>query len=400
MATQEATARGAALAGTPFAAWSVVWTVDVAIIGGGPAGSTCARQLVAAGLDVVVIDEARFPRDKVCAGWITPDVVRLLDIDLADYGARHVLQPYTGFRVGLLGHAATLVEYGRVVSYGIRRVEFDDYLLTRAGARVVDGRRVAHIAREGARWVIDGEWSARYLVGAGGHRCPVARVLNPTVGRERVVVAQRTEATLAVPGLGSSTPELYFAEDLQGYGWIVPKGTWVNIGLGRTDRQHLSTHVRDFLYGLGARGRLTAEAERGWSGHAYLLASQSARRVVGDHAVLAGDAAGVAAPGSGEGIRGAVVSGSWAADAIGRLALAGDHTALATYAAALGGRLGVGRAARPMTSWLPASWRTAAVGAAFRSRAFVRHAVLDRAFLHALVPDAGPAMAVAAHPRR
>jgi len=58
---------------------------DVLVVGGGPAGSTCAGRLVRAGLDVVVIDKSSFPRDKVCAGWITPEVVRLLELDLPAY---------------------------------------------------------------------------------------------------------------------------------------------------------------------------------------------------------------------------------------------------------------------------------------------------------------------------
>ncbi|MGH8709796.1 MAG: FAD-dependent oxidoreductase, partial [Burkholderiales bacterium] len=45
---------------------------DVLIVGGGPAGSTCAWQLVRASFDVLVLDKHTFPRDKVCAGWITP----------------------------------------------------------------------------------------------------------------------------------------------------------------------------------------------------------------------------------------------------------------------------------------------------------------------------------------
>ena len=48
---------------------------DVLIVGGGPAGSTCAWKLRRPGLDVVVWDRQTFPRDKVCAGWITPQVV-------------------------------------------------------------------------------------------------------------------------------------------------------------------------------------------------------------------------------------------------------------------------------------------------------------------------------------
>ena len=53
---------------------------DALIIGGGPAGSTCANALVRHGLDVLVLDRKAFPRDKVCAGWITPAVVEVPEL--------------------------------------------------------------------------------------------------------------------------------------------------------------------------------------------------------------------------------------------------------------------------------------------------------------------------------
>ena len=72
---------------------------DALIVGGGPAGSTCARVLRQAGWHVVVIDRAHFPRDKVCAGWVTPGVFRLLDLDPADYRATGLtIQNITGSR--------------------------------------------------------------------------------------------------------------------------------------------------------------------------------------------------------------------------------------------------------------------------------------------------------------
>ena len=60
-------------------------TCDALIVGGGPAGSTCAWKLRQAGLDVLVMDAAVFPRDKLCAGWITPPVVAELDLDPEAY---------------------------------------------------------------------------------------------------------------------------------------------------------------------------------------------------------------------------------------------------------------------------------------------------------------------------
>jgi len=80
-----------------------VRSCDVLIVGGGPAGSTCARELVRAGLDVVVMDKHAFPRDKVCAGWITPPVVQALGLDCADYAHGRVMQAIYGFRTGMIG---------------------------------------------------------------------------------------------------------------------------------------------------------------------------------------------------------------------------------------------------------------------------------------------------------
>ncbi len=51
-------------------------THDVIVIGGGPAGSAAAARLKRGGADVLVLDKETFPRLKLCAGWITPEVVR------------------------------------------------------------------------------------------------------------------------------------------------------------------------------------------------------------------------------------------------------------------------------------------------------------------------------------
>ena len=61
---------------------------DAVIVGGGPAGSTLARALVRSGAAVTVLDKRRFPRDKTCAGWITPAVFGSLELDLEDYRRR------------------------------------------------------------------------------------------------------------------------------------------------------------------------------------------------------------------------------------------------------------------------------------------------------------------------
>src|SRR5262245_29014142 len=169
---------------------------DVLIIGGGPAGSSCARELVRQGREVVVLDKATFPRDKICAGWITPAVVDELEIDLVDYAKGRVLQPITAFRTGLVGGPTVETRYRRTVSYGIRRCEFDHYLLARSGARLRLGEPLDHLRRDGDWWIVNDAIRSRLLVGAGGHFCPVARLLGEKASNgddEQVVLAQEIE---------------------------------------------------------------------------------------------------------------------------------------------------------------------------------------------------------------
>ena len=90
---------------------------DVLVVGGGPGGSACAWALRRAGLDVVVVDRARFPRDKVCGGWVTPQVMASLRIDLAEYRRTRTLQAITGFRTGTIGVNGGLF-YGADAPFG------------------------------------------------------------------------------------------------------------------------------------------------------------------------------------------------------------------------------------------------------------------------------------------
>ena len=73
--------------------------LDCAIIGGGPAGSTLAYSLRKSDLKIGILDKQKFPRPKVCAGWVTPEVMRTLNIDLEDYVKNNTLQKISGFKI-------------------------------------------------------------------------------------------------------------------------------------------------------------------------------------------------------------------------------------------------------------------------------------------------------------
>ena len=370
-------------------------TCDVLIVGGGPAGSACAWALRRAGVDVVVMDRATFPRDKVCAGWITPPVVDALRLDTDEYRRGRTFQPFTGFRVGLVGRDRTVeTRYGATVSFGIRRCEFDEYLLRRSGARLTLGSPAASIVRDGGRWVVNDAIRAPMLVGAGGHFCPVARSINREERPDRagaLVVAQEAEFAIDPEDAAAFTtapdvPELYFCRDMRGYGWSVRKGQYLNVGFGRLDCRSLPRAIAEFVAFLeasGKAGKVRGAPSRSWHGHAYLVSGSARRRAVDAGVLLVGDAAGLAYPQSGEGIRPAVQSGLFAARTI--IEAAGRYTRerLRGYDTWLRDVFGTGAPVlRAMSQLVPATVWTPLARRLLANPAFVRHVVLDRGFLN------------------
>jgi geranylgeranyl reductase family protein len=360
-------------------------TCDVLVVGGGPAGSTCAWTLRRGGADVLVIDQARFPRDKVCAGWITPPVIETLRLDTAEYAAGRTFQPITSFTTGVIGRGRDVrTRYGEPVSYGIRRCEFDDYLLRRSQARLHLGTPVKTMTRQNGRWIVNGNISAAVIVGAGGHFCPVSRLLNGQPSQMALVRAQEAEFPIAdgdaqAFGIEPERPELYFSSDLRGYGWCFRKQGYLNIGIGRLGHDPLPKAYADFIEFLRARGKVPANGAWRPRGHAYLLYDKRARRVVDDQVLLIGDAAGLAVPQSGEGIRPAIESGVMAAETL--MAASGDYSVprLLAYETRLRRRAAASVAATPAPAVERLSQRlgTWLLGQSW----FARRVVLDRWFL-------------------
>jgi len=350
---------------------------DVLIIGGGPAGSSCAWELRRHGLDVVVMDKATFPRNKVCAGWITPSVVETLRLDTEDYARQHVLQPITAFRTGLIDGRELETRYPATVSYG------DDYLLQRSGARLLQGQAMESMERRGNRWLVNDAIATPLVIGAGGHFCPVARLLGATVGAsESAVAAKEIEFEMSPAQRDAckvrpDTPELYFCRDMKGYGWCFRKGNYLNVGLGREGSQHLPEQLRHFCEFLKQRGRIPHDTPDKFHGHAYLLYGHAVRKKLDDGMLLVGDAAGLACPQSGEGIRPAVESALMAAATI--LEARGDYSRqqLLPYASRMA--MHFGPAASPGGG--PAFLRNFLAGKLLGNKWFTRHVVLDRWFL-------------------
>jgi geranylgeranyl reductase family protein len=365
---------------------------DVLIVGGGPAGSSVAWALRDSGLDVLLLDRASFPRDKTCAGWVTPQILADLALDPDLYVKSRVLQPITGFRVRRIGGADALAKWDHPVSYAIRRSEFDHCLLERSEAPTRLGEPFKSAERRDGRWLVNGSIEARVIVGAGGHFCPVARkLLGAKSESEPIVAAQEVEYLLdpadsADCPISGEVPELFFTRDLKGYGWLVRKGDYLNVGLGRQDKHRLSDHLREFMSYLKDLGKLPRRVADEFHGHAYLLYPESPRAIVADGVLLVGDAIGLAYPRSGEGIRPAVESGLLAARAIRSATGAFDAADLEPYARALAARFGARRAGIGLTDLLPAPLARRAAGWLLSQPWFARRVVVERWFLHAHQP--------------
>jgi geranylgeranyl reductase family protein len=300
---------------------------DAIVVGGGPAGSTAAWQLARRGLRPLVLDAAVFPRVKICAGWVTPVALADLEIDPQKYPL--TIAPFTACVLAFEG-ARHETAWRRPASYGIVRREFDHFLLERAasaGADVRWGIRVTGVQTRGDRVAVEterGRFEAPVVIGAGGHRCPVARALGEISEREQVVVAQESETRLGPEWMERlrpflAAPELYVEPDLRGYGWFFPKQDFINIGVGCTGGNDKTLpRRRDALMDmLRASGRLPGDLPlEPFRGHAYVVRRQAPRRLSGPRFCLVGDAAGLARDLSGEGIGPAIRSGRLAADAV------------------------------------------------------------------------------------
>ena len=177
---------------------------------------------------MLIVYKAEFPRSKLCSGWITPGVIDDLKLDLDDYCRGRVLQPMSGFGIGEIGRTSVEVDYGRTVSYGILRRQFDDYLLRRCGSRLALGEAVKSIERQDGAWIVNGQYRASIVVAAGGHFCPVAKLLGNPVERGPAISAQEMEIELrpdqeAACRVGPASPGTVFLRRPAGLRLVFPQ---------------------------------------------------------------------------------------------------------------------------------------------------------------------------------
>jgi menaquinone-9 beta-reductase len=174
-------------------------TYDVAIVGGGPAGATCASFCARNGLRTIVLEREKFPREKVCGDCINPScwpVLRRLGVDDKVRGSPHGALDCVEF-INLRGESLRSdLPAGENAEIAIKRSLFDSILLEKAqadGAEIRDQKIVRTISRSGSAWKLavgEEKILASFVVAADGRNSTVARSLGlmPRFGRDRVAL--------------------------------------------------------------------------------------------------------------------------------------------------------------------------------------------------------------------
>jgi geranylgeranyl reductase family protein len=311
-----------------------VTAYDAIIAGAGPAGSTAARLLAKRGASALLLDRARFPRDKPCGGGITIAAATANDLDLSPVVERTVNEVQVSFRMG----APFRRTWPEPLTYMTQRCQLDAYLAeqaVRAGAEFRDGVAVRAIdigEHEVTVWANGDAYRARTLIGADGANGVVAKAAGLAPVRDMAVALEgNVPANGALMERWERAIALDFGGVPGGYGWLFPKGDHLNVGVGGW--RWTGPTLREKLSALCRYLGLDESALFGLRGHHLPLQAPGAPLTSGP-VLLAGDAAGLVDPLSGEGIEGAFLSGRLAADAV-RRHLAGEAPDLSSYDAAV-----------------------------------------------------------------
>lgn len=325
---------------------------QVIVVGGGPAGSSSAYFLAAQGIDVLVVDRALFPRDKVCAEYLSPECSRILDrmhaLDAAEStGAAHL----AGMRVrapnGAIIHGEFVANHGfrgfRDRGLAVRRTILDSILLNRArtmGAHFTEAARVTDVSLYNGR--VNGisvlqhgkqrSLKADLVIGADGLRSVVARRLGlhrASRWPRRIALVTHYSGVEGIGHYGEMFVDKsgYFGLADVGNGvtnvaLVVPVSRAAEVAADRTDffeqwiaeRPHLSERFASAtrLEPVRATGPFASHAKRPWF----------------PGAALVGDAADFFDPFTGEGIFAALRGGELLTDAVAEAVKAGGAESL------------------------------------------------------------------------
>lgn len=289
---------------------------DVIVVGAGPAGSTAAYFLAREGLSVLLLDRARFPRDKPCGGGVTGRAAALLPFSIEPV----VEDVVHRLEIGLSYSRRFERRSEKPLIYMTRRPALDAFLVEKAceaGAVFRDATKVTEVELQADHVVVKTkDWTGRgqVVIGADGTNGVTARSLGCDAARMHLVAL---EADLSYDEVdrdryrGRAVLELGAVPG--GYGWIFPKADHVNVGVGgwETEGPRLRSHLAGLVERYGLKGA-ALENVRG-----YRLPLRGAGDgLTNGRGLVVGDAAGLVDPLTGDGMYEAFLSARLASTAV------------------------------------------------------------------------------------
>ncbi len=289
---------------------------DVIVVGAGPGGSSAARACAKKGLTVLLIDQAEFPRYKLCGGGVTEAARRLLGFNIPKEIAEREAR---GMRFIHENVSLEFKSSRRVVTM-VMRDAFDNFLAEKAvdaGAEFAQGERVLGM-KKGSNCVelatSKGMRKARCAIGADGITSVLASSVRPPFHRDEIGATVGAEIPAKEKEIDREFGDMVEIETGMlgfGYGWIFPKRRTLSFGYGAYLDN--SAGVRGAL--IGYLGRHGFRSGYKITGHMIPFGG-TMKRCWGNRILLAGDAAGFADPFHGEGIRYAIRSGQIASEVL------------------------------------------------------------------------------------
>jgi geranylgeranyl reductase family protein len=309
---------------------------DIAICGAGPAGSTCALALKNSGLNVVLIDKAIFPRDKICGDAVSSVAKRVLRQINPQYETELLqFEPKACIKKAKLyspKFESLEIEFSKI-GYCIKRVDFDNWLFNLAtrenkALTLLMGNAIKDIEQQeyfNIKFDNGKQISARFLIACdGAHSIAAKKIANIKVDRKHYSGAVR-QYYQNVAGLTADALEVYFLKDyLPGYFWIFPlPNNQANVGFGMLsdtiakNKIDLKKSLNRIIHQIPevARRFKNAHPMEDIKGFGLPLGSKK-YNISGNGYMLCGDAAALIDPFSGEGIETAMESGKFAAEQV------------------------------------------------------------------------------------